>query len=202
MANTLLGIAYALGEMTLGIVASFVSHWRMLILSLTSSGFLVLWLAWSVPESIRWLLSKGKSKQAKNILVRIAKENGSHLKDDLLKKISSIEYQEETKEESVLNVFKSSSLMLRVLLCCCVWICCTFTYYGLTLHAVFISGNIYINYIAVAAIEIPAYYIFHITSDKFGRKPTIITSLFISGISCLAFIFIKECKRTRIAFMF
>ena len=82
MAGNAFGVPYALGYASLAGAAWFLRNWRDLQLALTVAPIVFLTLMFFVPESPRWLLSKGKTVAAEKILRDIAKTNGQTLPDN------------------------------------------------------------------------------------------------------------------------
>lgn len=100
------------------------------------------------------------------------------------------EVEQQTKKYPFREVCKSRILLIRLLNCSFCWITCAFVFYGLTLNSVAVSGNIYINYIFVALVEVPGYFCTYLMLDRFGRRFSLCSSLLLSGTACFAFIFI------------
>ncbi|XP_071837665.1 organic cation transporter-like protein [Apostichopus japonicus] len=69
-------IFWAVGVMTLPILAYFIRNWRFLQLALSLPLLFCPLLCWFVPESPRWLLSVGRKQEATTILQNIARVNG------------------------------------------------------------------------------------------------------------------------------
>lgn len=165
LGSTIVALSFPLGEMLLGFVAMYVHDFRTLIRVLYAPGLAVIVYLWLVPESVRWLLVRGKVDRAITILKRIASVNGKNLSDKSIEMIKSNYSITKTKEDkvdgnSILQSFglimKSKVLCFRLLNCCYLWTVCCFCYYGLSALATHIpSGNRYKNFIFVAAIEIP-----------------------------------------------
>lgn len=196
LGNTILSVAFALGEVILGLVAWSTNSWRIMLRILYSPGVLLILYSWYAPESIRWLLSNGNVKKAKDTLAKVARINGRTLTNEVLDTLVQVENPNENIQEvSITQVFKSAPLLFRMLNCCFSWICCTFIYYGISMHSVSISGNLYLNYIIVALIEMPAYLVTYFTLDKYGRRITMALSLLLAGVGCISFIFIEESMR-------
>ena len=94
-----------------------------------------------------------------------------------------------------LQALRSPILVTRLLACFLCWLTNTFVYYGLSLNAVAIAGDKYINFVLVSFIEIPANFLSCYLINSIGRKATVAGSFFASGIFCLAIQFIPSGKR-------
>lgn len=189
--NTILACAFVAGEIILGLAAWISPSWRIMLRITYGPGIFFISYFWLTHESVRWLLSKGSNQKAKQILKKVAKVNGAQISEETIAKLNQVK-EKDSEEESVWHIFQSPKLLLRLLNCSYSWICCTFVYYGLTLHSVSISGNMYVNYIAVAAIEIPAFFLCNYTLSRLGRRLTLAPSYILSGIACLSFIFVPS----------
>ncbi|GFS26250.1 solute carrier family 22 member 15-like [Elysia marginata] len=66
---------WAVGLMTLAPWAYFIRDWRKLNIAMSSCGITLLFLWWFIDESPRWLLIKGRFKEAENIIVKAAHFN-------------------------------------------------------------------------------------------------------------------------------
>lgn len=150
--------------------------------------FIVIIYLWLVPESIRWQLSKGRIEDAKATLRKVAKVNGKTLSEDTLEKLALISYEEPKKVDGpFVQVFKSRTILLRLINCCICWITCTFLFYGLTLTSVTLAGNNYLDFILTSLIEIPAYIACNYAIEWMGRKKSLIISYLMTGAACLIF---------------
>lgn len=92
-------------------------------------------------------------------------------------------------------VFRSRTILTR---CCTTpiwWITNTFVYYGMSINAVNLSGNSYLNYAIVAAIEIPGYWTAILLLDRIGRKPVIITAYWLCTVCQFTFAFLPDGKQ-------
>lgn len=88
--------------------------------------------------------------------------------------------------ETMMSVFKSRVLVIRLINCCWCWFIVTFIDYGMTLNSVHLGGDKYINFILSTLVEIPANVFIFILMDKFGRKFSQSGTMLISGMACLA----------------
>jgi hypothetical protein len=136
---------------------------------------------------VRWNLSKGRIDQAKNTLRRLAEVNGKPISETSLDNLAMADNE---SKDSFFQVFKSTTLFLRLIICFFCWITCTFLFYGLTLNSVALAGNTYLDFILTSLVEIPAAFVCNYVVDKFGRKWSLSCSFFLTGLSCLVFLFL------------
>ncbi|GJQ86217.1 hypothetical protein Trydic_g8918 [Trypoxylus dichotomus] len=190
LAGTIICYCFAVGEVITAGIAWMVQSWRTLLLILYSPLFLFISYHWLVPESVRWLLSQKRYKEAQAILTKAAKVNMKEISHTTLEKLT--QPAEEEPREPLIHVFKSKILLLRFINACFCWITCAFLFYGLTLNSVALAGNSYLDFILTALVEIPAYALTYVVVDKFGRRWTQSGSFFITAIACFLFIFVSE----------
>lgn len=147
---------------------------------------------WLIPDSVRWYISKGRLEEAKAILRKVAKYNGKDLSDSDLEKLEHLECDDKNKGY-FLVALKSRILLLRLINCCVGWIACAFLFYGLTLHSVALAdGNKYLDFVLTALVEVPAYIICNFILELLGRRISLVGSYVLTGISCLAFLFVSQ----------
>jgi len=98
----------------------------------------------------------------------------------------------QTKKDSsgILPALKSPIILLRFLNCAFNWAANTFVYYGLSLNSVVVEGNVFVNFILVSLIEMPAMFVQMWMLERYGRRTCLCSSLLLAGASCIAFIFI------------
>ncbi|KAJ9576876.1 hypothetical protein L9F63_006547, partial [Diploptera punctata] len=198
-AGTIISVFYTVGEVILGGVAMWLQNWRLILRTVYIPALFCILHYWLASESVRWLLTKGRNKEASEILLKAAKTNEVILPQHMIKKIrhSGANKHQYVKEEiekgkkgTFLQILASKILLKRLINSAFCWFTITFVFFGLSLNSVSVGGNKYTNFIMVALIELPAYVIFYICMDRIGRKKTLCASLILSGISCMAFAFL------------
>ncbi|PNF42896.1 Organic cation transporter protein [Cryptotermes secundus] len=203
--GSIISCFYSAGMVLLSAVAMWSKNWRILQ-AIYAPGLICIMYYWILPESVRWLQSKGRTAEVKAIMLKAAKINGKTLSDHEFSKFELSPISEKTEEEQPVQkrshseafkkVFKSKILLFRLVNCAFSWITNSFVYIGLSLSAVSFGSNKYLNFMYVAAVEIPAYAVTPIFSDKFGRRLSLCVSFLIAGVCCVAFAFVPEDYET------
>ncbi|XP_021195348.3 organic cation transporter protein [Helicoverpa armigera] len=200
-AGAAMNTCFALGQVTMGLIAWGVPNWRNLTLALYIPQFLTIFYYWLISESVRWYMSKGRFDESEALLRKVAQVNGKPISEKSLEalrhtaqeklRISAVEAEKRGSEPwLIVQVFQHKPILIRCLISPIWWITTTFIYYGLSLNAVNMSGNRYLNYIAVAAVEIPGFWISYFLLDRIGRKPVLTGAFWLCAACQIAYIFI------------
>ncbi|XP_021942801.1 organic cation transporter protein-like isoform X1 [Zootermopsis nevadensis] len=197
LAATMITSFYAIGQALTGIIAWWLQNWRLILRASYLPSLLCISYYWLIPESVRWLLTKKRTKEASDIILNAAKKNGVRLSERVMSEIrSSLEHKDSEDslegsgspwKEALGQVFRSKTLLIRLIVCIVCWVSITFVYFGLTVNSVSVGSNKYTSFILVALIELPAYVATYLSLKKFGRKISLCSTLIISGIPCTAF---------------
>ncbi|KAJ8723068.1 hypothetical protein PYW08_002980 [Mythimna loreyi] len=194
---------FAMGQVTLGLIAWCVPNWRTLTRTLYSPQFICVFYFWVISESVRWYMSKGRFEESETLIKKVAKANGKELSAKSLEalrltaeeniRVSDLETERRGGETWLaVKVFRHKKVLLRCVVSPVWWITTTFIYYGLSLNAVNMSGNKYLNFIAVAAIEIPGFWTAYFLMNKIGRKPVLTGAFWLCAACQAAYIFLPE----------
>lgn len=208
--GTLIACSYTVGEVLLGFIAMYTLNFRLLVRVVYCPMLLVLIYFWFIPESVRWLWVNGRNQEAVDIVVKAAETNKIKLTDETLgliyscggsqsktsagtsndqsdqtKPIQNKNTESSGKSDEMRKLFRSRILLLRIANCFLVWMTCAFVYYGLSLNAVSLAGNKFMNFMLVCTAEIPGYFVTNLMTGRIGRKWTLSLSLFVCGLSCI-----------------
>ncbi|XP_014470519.1 PREDICTED: organic cation transporter protein isoform X2 [Dinoponera quadriceps] len=173
--------------------AYFITDWRMLQVAITvpSIAFLLYW--WFIPESARWLLTKGRLQEAKDLLQRASLENGVEMPSDALDTLLNNNSEDSTpdsREPSLFDLFRYPNLRRKSILLFFNWLVNSGTYYGLSWHASNLGGNDYVNFVISGVVEVPAYTFLIFTLNRWGRKIILCGCMLLSGLALLATLFV------------
>lgn len=202
--TSIINTFYTIGLASLGGVAYATKEWRMLLWVLYAPCAVFITYFWILPESTRWLVTTGKIKRAqKNILkagrwnkIRFseAAQNMLLFRAQEFMELQPREQQEEGDqrvakkgEYPILKALRNRVILRRLGILSFCWVTNTFVYYGLSIYSVSFGGDKYINYVSSSLIELPSVLICYLIVDTklFGRKRSLIGTLFISGIACI-----------------
>ncbi|XP_043470096.1 organic cation transporter protein-like [Leptopilina heterotoma] len=184
-------VFFTVGYFTTGIFAYFIRDWRILQIALVLPSVLFLAYYWFIPESCRWLLTKGRKEEAKALLQKAAKANGKDISDETMEMLlaqKETEPTSETKVPSAIDLMRYPNLRRKTLLLCCNWLINSGTYYGLSWGAAKLSDNEFATYFMSAGVEIPAYAFLMLTLNRWGRKPILCGSMITAGTFLLLMI--------------
>ncbi|XP_013405789.1 organic cation transporter protein [Lingula anatina] len=183
-----LAITYA-GAGVLGVgIAYFLRDWRHLVLAVTAPYLLLAAVMFCLlPESPRWLLTKGRHAEAEVILRRAARMNGFVFPRNLIEKVEV----NEPATSSARALLRAPKLVVKMLLIYINCVVLDMTYYGINLHAGNMAGNLYLNVLLLSVVELPAYALCF-TIDRFGRKKVYIMCMVVGGLACLSSLLVHQ----------
>lgn len=195
--NTLINFAYICGTLTLSILAWYLQNWRYLLRIIYTPAIFVISYIFILHENPRWLLSKGYYEEARIVIKKAEQLNNVKICEEVMNCLKVETNQKEVESQDKLlsvmrKIMTSKTIALRVLLCCYLWMTCSFTYYGLSINSVFLAGNKYLNFMLVAFVEMPANLLCLMILDKFGRKKVLVAVYMLSAIFCMCLSFMPE----------
>lgn len=179
---------FTLGQFILCLVAYFLRDWHHLVMACGFPFITTLFHWFFITESPRWLLAKGRTKEAMTILKKVAKMNKRKLDLDA-EEIKMLEERSDPFLKSLKSLFSSCLLVRRLVVLSFCFLAVNLTYYGIGLNIGILGGNIYVNFALSTVMELIGVTFPLLTLNKFGRKKMHVTSLLIGGTACLSTIF-------------
>ncbi|KAM6101677.1 solute carrier family 22 member 13-like isoform 3-T3 [Theristicus caerulescens] len=180
---------FAIGQMLLAGLSYGIRNWRLLEIAGSAPIFAFFFCIRVLPESARWLVTKGRIEEAKKVLQKAASINKRTIPPGLLEQLKP---ETQTKSGSTLDLFRKKHLRKVTLIMSCTWFVNSFVYYGLSLNVTNFGLDIYLTQLAFGAVEIPARVGCIFTLQWFGRKKTQAVLLLLSGLVCLIITGIPE----------
>ncbi|XP_063535087.1 organic cation transporter protein-like [Cydia strobilella] len=194
---------FSVGCVIAGLLAWAFNDWRDLTRALYIPMFVMSFSLWFVPESVRWYMSKGRYQESETVLKTAARINGKQLSDQSLaalresveeeKRKNELEAEKKTNEPwLIVQVFRHKEILIRCIISPVWWITFTIVYYGLSINVVNISGNRYLNYVAVSAVDVPGFWTSMFLLSIVGRKPVLIVSFWVCAACQAAYVFMPD----------
>ncbi|CAB3245460.1 unnamed protein product [Arctia plantaginis] len=192
VANLILAFSFAIAGITLPWMALYIADWRMLMWVTSAPMFIVILAPWFLPESVRWLVSRGRGNEAVTILKRIERINRTKIPDEIMDEFIVFSNRDEVEDrQSIFSMLRSTKLrntMIKLIIvfmgCGCVFdgVMRLSNSFGLSFFAVF-SVNEVSEFMAIVAVAV--------LLDRFGRR----TSTCGPALICSTLLFIASFVR-------
>ncbi|XP_026231690.1 solute carrier family 22 member 4-like [Anabas testudineus] len=172
------------GMMLLPGSAYLVRNWRHLSLMMAVPGLACVPLWWQIPESPRWLISRGRLREAELLLSSAALENkvepphGFFLSDNC-------EKAENKKSLGFLDLLRTSNIRHTSLILWLVWFSLSVSYFGLSFNMSSLSGSPFLNYFLVTAVELPAYAVNWLVVSRCPRRYSYIGFTLVGAVALI-----------------
>ncbi|CAH0586749.1 unnamed protein product [Chrysodeixis includens] len=191
LASLVLGVPLSLGAALLALADLLAGYWRTWARLAYPPSFLLLLYPWLLPESVRWLVSRGRLDDAARIIRRAARVNrarppGEALEKMLLEKDQLAGANADIDEGLFTALLKYGALRRRLCVCFVWWMSAVFVFYGLAVSAHALAGSPHANYALVAAAELPALLLNTLLLDRVGRRPLLTAALLITAAALIA----------------
>ncbi|CAF0769462.1 unnamed protein product [Adineta steineri] len=164
---------FAFGQLFLVSFAYFIRTWRALTgaISLFTVPFIFFYFV--LPESPRWLISKGRFDDAEKILRRIAVDNKRNFDRDAYQQVK--EEQEKNmldkhNQEGVMGLVKSKIMFILSINLFFQWLVQNLVFYGVSQNTGSWDLDPYLSFTISAFVELLAYVLVHLILDRVGRK--------------------------------
>ncbi|XP_036966746.1 solute carrier family 22 member 4-like isoform X2 [Acanthopagrus latus] len=184
--NLALPFVYVFAIMLLPATAYLVREWRYLSLIMAVPGLACIPLWWLVPESSRWLVSRGRLQDAETLLRSAALENQVEAPRVIFLS-SNVERATSEKDESLsfLDLLRTANIRYITLMLWLIWFSCGINYFGLSFNMSILSGNPYLNYFLMTVVELPAYAASWLAARSFPRRLSFISLALLGALALL-----------------
>ncbi|XP_069126049.1 organic cation transporter protein-like [Argopecten irradians] len=188
-------IAFCVGEVILCGLAYYIRDWRYLQLAISAPGVILLLYWFVLPESTRWLLSRGRTEEAYETIRKMAKVNKKPMPKHLDAK-PPINQKSHVGFKEIAPLLRSRKHFIRWLINMVLWFVLATSYYGLTFNVGKLGGNVYLNFLIFAVVESVGAIVTLYLNNRFGRKLLNSLALFLtcllSVVSLLASMYVED----------
>ncbi|GAV03966.1 hypothetical protein RvY_14319 [Ramazzottius varieornatus] len=189
--GTTISFFYSLGVVGVAVVAYFVRPWFefQLAVTLPFTFFIADW--WLLPESPRWLMARGRTDEMLAIVRRIIKMNKPDLPENYLEILrskieASVDLEATTRKYTLVDLFRTPNLRKNSILIVFITFSGFAVYNGMNFFVPYLGGDDYVGFLLAALVELPSYFLLYFTLNPLGRRGTLMISLEIGGIFCIA----------------
>lgn len=177
--NMLTGnLAWNVGHLTIGLLVYLIPDMLLLELVMPIGACFFLSLYWVMTESPRWLLAKGRTSEANEIIEKICKINGREFKP--------VETQTYQGRSNLKELFQFPGIRRNFLSMCLCWFSFSMGFFGLTYNTPAKQGSVYLIFISPVFFSPIAFVFSPMLQRKIGRKAVLSGSLILGGIFTIA----------------
>ncbi|CAK8684124.1 organic cation transporter protein-like [Clavelina lepadiformis] len=179
--------AFAVGYTLNSLVSYFLRDWRAfyLVISLSPIPFFIIYFI--LPDSPRWHFSNGRDEKGRKLTEIFAKHNRKILteKDWEEAEVAQTDPELMNKTYTSFDLFKTKRMRLITLNNMFSWLVISMVYYGLSLNAGSLAGDIFVNNAINGAMELIGYFFVQFTMDRWGRRVLLVLCMVLQGVACL-----------------
>ncbi|XP_063627410.1 organic cation transporter protein-like [Cydia splendana] len=199
LVSLLFNTMFILGGVTVTLLSLWLQNWRYLLFIIYTPAVFVFLYMWMLTESFRWFFSKGRYDEGLKVLSKAERMNNVVVPKEHYDQVEKQAIQQRdarkcaniaSNQSSFKQILTSSMIWKRVFTVSFLWTCSTLVYYGLSINAIELSGNSYLNYIVVIVIEAPANVCKLILLDRYGRKKVIAVAFFLTALILINYGFV------------
>lgn len=201
---------WAFGIMSLALLGYLIPEWQYLELAIALPiNVLSIVLIFIIPESLQWLLAKGKLRQAEQVVNRFISINrlepvpNLHSKLERFNKDTSlsaknpgsgetISSNDESQIQTVIRLFRSPRLRVITIVMFYLFLVNALAYFGIMYSTPELAGNRFLNLFLLGLVEVPAYILCIVANKLIGRRRSVSIFLFICAVCNIAVLFVPE----------
>ncbi|XP_065302224.2 beta-alanine transporter-like [Dermacentor albipictus] len=166
-------------------VAYALAHWRLLNAIVVLPCLVGPVVSIFIPESTRWLLSKGRTDRAKKILLSVARVNGKQVEGSALDSLQLPNKTDASKRSSTTDVFRYPTLRRSFLITLFLWLMSCLTYSAGQLYAATATDDPFVMTSTTNAMDILATVLALPLADRWGRRPSMVCAY---GLAALCYL--------------
>ncbi|XP_054624039.1 solute carrier family 22 member 13-like [Dunckerocampus dactyliophorus] len=169
----------ATGHAILAGLVYLVRDWRLTQLITAALLAVVCVYIWFLPESARWLLDRGRTEEAKELLLKVAAVNKGRFPDSHLEKIP---VKETEKKSGFFILFQSSVLRRYFFTVVFVWFSLNVAYYCISFNVGNFGLDVFMTQLFFGLTEMPAQLLCMWLLEALGRRISFISTLLVGGL--------------------
>nr|XP_054774648.1 organic cation transporter protein-like [Lytechinus pictus] len=186
---------FSIGIMGLALLAYLIRNWRYLQLTVSVIPVLLLITGLTIPESPRWLIMRGRKKEAEDIIKRLARWN----KVDIKESFNMDEVVTKSDEggglmRDLIELFRHPKLRCYTVNMMWQLFAVSSVFYGISLGTDSLGVNFYVAFAVSGAVDIPAAFFGVFAIEYWSRRPTYMALMLLCGAVLLSSGFLLDIK--------
>ncbi|XP_038208486.1 carcinine transporter-like [Zerene cesonia] len=192
VANLSIAFFFGGGCILLPWIALWVSDWKLLMI-VTSSPMIVGFLApFVVPESARWLVSKGRIDKAMEVLKRFEKINGNKIPQNVMDQFVQAAKCTKVEDEGIALIFKTAPLRRMVIFLIFTFISVAVMFDSIIRLSENLGLDFFVTFSVASATELPSIVVLLLLLDRLGRRWLVFAPMMAAGALCLITAFVPR----------
>ncbi|KAI9541563.1 hypothetical protein NQZ68_028069 [Dissostichus eleginoides] len=179
----------AVGQCLLAGMIYFIRDWRLAQLITAAPLAVVAIYIWFIPESARWLLDRGRTEEAKQLITKVAAINKRTVPESLLEKIVE---KKTVRKGGIIILMQSSVLRKYFLTIILAWFSLNVTYYSLSFNVGNLGLDVFLTQLIFGLTEFPAHILCIWLLEALGRKVSLMSTLLIGGFLCFLILAVPQ----------
>lgn len=193
MANVSMAVFYSPAVTVLPWIALASGHWKTLSLVTSLPLALAIFSPFFIPESPRWLLSKGRVDEAVTKVLTIGRINKKEISPKLLEQFKlSLSKAKPEKKQSILELMKKPLLRRMFISTCLMYICCALVFDALVRSIGALQFDFFISFSVINLTELPSMLLVAFIMDWTGRRWLSSISMALSSIFTILTVFMTS----------
>ncbi|XP_013163458.1 PREDICTED: solute carrier family 22 member 3-like [Papilio xuthus] len=192
VANMSIALYFGGGCLLLPWLALWISDWRYFVLATSLPMLLAVFTPLIVPESARWLVSKGKVDDAVKLLKRFERLNQTKIPQQVMDDFIFAGITNNEKEDNIFTLLRTPSLRKMLALLVITFSAVAVIFDGIIRMSENLGLDLFITFAVTSASEIPSIGILVFLLDRFGRRKLVFIPVMVSGILSLITAFLPR----------
>ncbi|XP_064643370.1 solute carrier family 22 member 13-like isoform X1 [Lineus longissimus] len=165
---------YSMGNMMMALMAYLMRDWRYLAVAIGVIEFpILIAILWGCPESVRWLLQRGRLQEAEDIVKQMAKVNKRSTPDLAILKViaqGNKELKKREKQYSYHDLFRTRKMGARTAVLLFTWFTASLVTYGISNMYDTLEWSVYLSVVINHSTSMLFGWTVIYTAERFGRR--------------------------------
>ncbi|GBM98793.1 Carcinine transporter [Araneus ventricosus] len=194
--RTIVIIIWSMGYIAFSAICPWIAYglrdWRLLCVITSAPLAAIPLFGKFVPESASWLLTRGRKKEAVELLKTVARINKREYPEEFGERCYDKNNEETSTNTTVLDLFRTPRLRLTSIVLAITWFVVYCCYHTNTQNASNLGTNVYDSFTYSSLVEIPALFVILFGIDWLGRRWPVAFSSLAAGIAGLVILIIPR----------